>query len=131
MDDMMNKLQQVLSDEQSMEQIKKLAGMLSGEANMDNSDNSSSIGNQNCDHSNQEDDNVFNFDFDKLMKIQQIVSQVNQKDSNTQFLYALKPLLKNESQVKVDKIVKVLKLLAMWPVIKESGILGGDLFDLL
>ena len=65
------------------------------------------------------------------MKIQQIFSKANKNDYNTDFLYALKPLLKEENKQKIDKINKIFKLLALWPLIKESGLLGGDLFDII
>lgn len=132
MDDMMSKIQSILNDEESMNQIKKLANMLS-EGNGDVS-NISSIFNSNsnddnCDNSNSPSN--LDFDISKIIAIQQILKQANVKDKNTEFLLALRPLLKHENQVKIDKITKVFKLLTLWPLIKESGILGGDIFDIL
>ncbi|MFA5658139.1 MAG: hypothetical protein WC900_02520 [Oscillospiraceae bacterium] len=134
MDDLMSKLQDVLSDEESMNQIKKLAGMLSDGSDSSMPDLSSVFGafsqpddkRDKAGSSSQE-----GFDFSKLTAIQQMMSQANKKDANTELLYALKPLLKSETQLKVDKLVKIFKLMAMWPLLKESGILGGDLFDFL
>ena len=42
-------------------------------------------------------------------------------------LLALKPLLREERQSKVDKAVKMLKLFTVWTVLKDSGLLN-DLF---
>lgn len=133
MDDMMNRLQEILNDEESMEQIKKIAGMIGGENGGEMPDLSSILNSGNSNNGNNDNTNPenTNFDFSKLIIIQQILSEANKKDPNTEFLYALKPLLKNESQEKIDKISKVLKIIALWPVIKESGILGGDFFDFL
>ncbi len=129
MDDMMSRLQDVLNDEESMNQIKKLAEML-GQGNGEEMPDLSSLFGSNSNESDKKPGD-FNFDMSKLMAIQKLLQQANQKDKNTDFLYALKPLLKNESQVKIDRVTKVFKLLAIWPLIKESGLLGGDLFDIL
>jgi len=133
MDDLMGKIQDVLNDEESMNQIKKLASMLSSE-NSDEKPDLSSVLNGN--NNNSEDENGENsqsndFDFSKIIMLQQLLSQANKRDQNTDFLYALKPILKNENQVKIDRVIKILKLLTLWPVIKDSGILGGDFFELL
>ena len=133
MDDMMSKLQSVLNDEESMNQIKKLAEML-GQGNGEEMPDLSSLFGSNSNSNNDESEKKpgdFNFDMSKLLAIQKLLQQANQKDKNTDFLYALKPLLKNDSQVKIDRVTKVFKLLAIWPLIKESGLLGGDLFDIL
>ena len=45
------------------------------------------------------------------------------EDKNAGLLLALKPLLKEERQAKVDKAVKMLKLFAVWSVLKDSGLL--------
>ncbi len=48
---------------------------------------------------------------------------MNQKDKNSELLLALKPHLREDKQEKVDKTIKILKLLAIWNVIKDSGLL--------
>lgn len=45
-------------------------------------------------------------------------------------LLALRPLLKEENQAKIDRLIKVFKLFAVYPALKESGLLGGDLLGL-
>lgn len=71
------------------------------------------------------------FDIGKLIKLQTIMAQSNKSDKNVELLLALKPLLKEENQVKIDRLVKIFKLFAVYPALKESGLLGGDLFGLL
>ncbi len=130
MDDMMSKIQEILNDEESLNQIKKIAGMLS--ENSDDMPDLSSIFGGNSENPDQgEKKDGFNFDINKIMKIQQLMSQASQKDQNTEFLFALRPLVKDENQQKIDKIVKIFKLLALWPLLKDSGLLGGDIFDFL
>ena len=67
-------------------------------------------------------------DIAKIMQITNAISQSGQNDQSITLLYALKPMLKDENQVKVDRIVKIFKLLAAYPLLRDSGLLGGDLF---
>lgn len=66
------------------------------------------------------------FDFTKILKVQEIMNKAS-NDKNAEFLLALKPLLREERQSKVDKAVKMLKLFTVWTVLKDSGLLN-DLF---
>lgn len=72
-----------------------------------------------------------NFDIGKIMQLQTIMASANKSDKNVDLLLALKPLLKEESQLKIDRLVKIFKLFAVYPVLKQSGLLGGDLLGLL
>ena len=65
------------------------------------------------------------------MQLTSIISQANKSDKNVELLLALKPLLKEENQAKIDRLIKIFKLFAIYPLLKESGLLGGDLFGLL
>ena len=128
-----------------MNQIKQLAGMLGASANEENSDektqdNSQGMpdlsklfgslsSNQNSQSQNSGSDNGLGFDIGTLMQLQGLMQSVSSNDKNTELLLALKPHLKEDKQVKVDKAVKLLKLLALWTVVKESGLLNSiDLF---
>ena len=81
--------------------------------------------------SKEENSNSFGLDMNSLIKLQKIMSQANKPDKNVAFLLALKPLLKEENQGKIDRIIKIFRLMSLYPLIKESGLLGGDLFGLL
>ena len=70
-------------------------------------------------------------DVARLLQLQAIMQQANKHDKNVDLLLALKPLLKEENQVKIDRVIKIFKLFAIYPALKESGLLGGDLFGLL
>ena len=129
MDDLMGKIQEMLSDEESMKQISELAQMFSSS---DNTETKSS-------ESPSKPDNAVSglpggiaglgmgdFDFTKILKVQEIMNKAS-NDKNAEFLLALKPLLREERQSKVDKAVKMLKLFTVWTVLKDSGLLN-DLF---
>lgn len=124
MDDLMGKIQEVLSDEESMKQLSELAASLFPSSEQSGTEDS---------HSDEEEENEgkddasskqgMDFDLSKLLMIGQVMSSVT-NDKNAELLLALRPLLKEERQEKVDKAVKILKLLAVWSVLKDSGILN-------
>ncbi|WP_295129404.1 hypothetical protein [Ruminococcus sp.] len=117
MDDLMSKLQNVLSDEESMKQIKELAGMLGGEG------------------SPQPEKPALppaeGIDTVKLMQLGQILQSASREDDNTRLLLALRPLLKEESRQKLDRVIKIYRLMNLYPALKQSGLGGGDLLGLL
>ena len=184
MDELMQKLQSVLSDEESMNQIRSLASMFSnGESNNSSNNqqsqppgpnnnqgeteeskgqpevnindiskllasisgegsqlnnNPSEQNNQNIlsglldsSNQNQQDLNQMPFDLSKMMALGNVILNASKPDKNTELLLALKPHLKEEKQGKVDKVIKIFKLISIWPAIKDSGLLGGDLFGIL
>ena len=116
----MDKLQSVLNDEESMKQVRELADMLSGGENTGASSASEQPGPA-----------APAIDPMLLMKIQGIMSQASKPDKNIDLLMALRPLLKDENKQKLDRIVKLFRLVSLYPAIKESGILGGDLLGIL
>lgn len=146
MDDLMSKLQSVLNDEQSMKQLNEFAKMLSSEQSEQSSSANST---QQPDFSQLLNNLGLNseqpqqsppppvppaptgIDMAKLLQLQAIMQQANKHDKNVDLLLALKPLLKEENQVKIDRLIKIFKLFAVYPLLKQSGLLGGDLFGLL
>ena len=61
---------------------------------------------------------------DQLSSIMQIMRAFNSSsdDSRTRLLLALKPHLSEKRRDRVDKAIKIMKLLAIMPMITESGI---------
>lgn len=64
------------------------------------------------------------FDIESLSKIASIMSvlQTEQKDPRCDLLYALRPMLKEERQLKVDQAAKILHLFSLIPKIKELNL---------
>lgn len=123
-DDMMGKIQEMLSDEESMKQLSELAKMFSSSENDNN--------NQNKEMAEEKSEAAFpsgdfglgDIDITKLFKVQEIMSKAS-NDKSAELLLALKPLLSEERRAKVDKAVKILKLFAVWTVLKDSGLLSN------
>lgn len=103
MDDTMEKLSSILSDEESLKQVAELAQMLMSDGDAD--------GNKDIP------------DVSSIMKLSSLAGAFSQQDRNTQLLLALRPHLSDERQKKVDNAVKILKLVTVWNTAKESGII--------
>ena len=122
MEDTMEKIGKILSDEESVRQLTELAQIL-----MNNNDNKNSTNNNNitdCDINNSNNNNVNVPDIAKMMQLTELMGNFSQNDKNTELLMALKPHLREERQIKVDKAVKMLKLMTVWNTAKESGLLN-------
>ena len=101
----MGKLEELLSDEESVKQLTELAQMFMNESG--NGEGSSIP------------------DIESVMKLSGLVGAFSQSDKNSELLLALKPHLSAERQQKVDKAIKLLKLIAVWNMAKESGLLDN------
>lgn len=57
--------------------------------------------------------------------LMQLMSGLSKNDKNCDLLIALKPLLSEDKQPRVDKAVKLLRLYNIYSELKESGALGN------
>lgn len=72
-----------------------------------------------------ENDPFGGIDLEAILKLGELFSEMNKPDRNTQLLLALKPHLRPENQSKVDSAMKIMKMMALLPIIRESGLLNG------
>jgi hypothetical protein len=117
MDDLTAKLSELLSSPGSLDKIKSLAGMLGG-----------AVQDQPSPEQPEQEPNSspFGMDADALQmisKVAPLLSGFKQEDDSTRFLRALRPLLGDERQKKLDEAVKILQMMRMLPLLKGSGIL--------
>ena len=112
MDDIMGKLGELLSDEESVRQLSELAQMIRADTN---------------EKTAEKDIPDTNADLGDIMKISGLLSSIAAKDSNTELLLALRPHLTEKRQVRVDKAIKLMKLISVWEQAKENGMLNGIL----
>lgn len=59
-----------------------------------------------------------------LLTMMSLFESLNKPDDSEKLLLALKPLLREENQRKVDTAVKFMKVFALLPLLRESGMLG-------
>ena len=111
MDDLSAKLSDILSDKESMNKVKALAESLLSKEESEKTE--SSGGN-------------FGMNPDEINGILSVLGHLKNRedDKRTALLAALKPNLSKEKQKKVDTAIKLLKLIDMLPLLKESGILN-------
>ncbi len=111
MEDLSQKLADILNDPESMEKVRNLASnILSGD-------------NEEKPVQSQEGSMVSPNEMKAIMNIMGRLKNGND-DRRTALLLALKPNLSKEKQEKVDTAVKLLKLVELLPYLKESGILS-------
>ncbi len=61
-------------------------------------------------------------DLDTVMKLIDAFSRLNSSDKNTELLLALKPHLRSENQAKVDQAIRLMKLMSVLMLLRESGL---------
>ncbi len=118
MDDLFGKMQELMSDPESMKQLSELAQMLGQEG--DSSGAAAECTGENA-------GGGFPFDPGMLMQLGSLIQGANTSNANTELLLALKPHLRQQRQEKVDRAVKMLRLLAIWNLMKENGLLQNFL----
>lgn len=110
MDDIMGKISELLSDEESVRQLSELAQMLVSDNEKNEAKTESAVADEQP-------------DIASMLRITSLIGEASKQDKNTDLLLALKPHLGEEKQKRVDKAIKLLKLLAIWNIAKESGLL--------
>ncbi|WP_295153554.1 hypothetical protein [uncultured Ruminococcus sp.] len=117
MDDIMNKLQDILNDGESMKQIRELADMLG-------------VNTENAADTLPAAPAQPSVDPTALLKLGQVLQSASREDDNIRLLTALRPLLKEESRIKLDRVIKIYRLVNLYPALKESGLGGGELLGI-
>lgn len=150
MDELMAKLQSILGTKEGQEQLKNLQSAFNpsaqgapsapaqeapvgdGQSPQQGGIDLSSIMSMFSGGAGQQDaqpqpetDSMPNIDINMILKLQQVFQSMNVNDKNSQLLYALKPHFSEKRQKKVDQAVSMMKLFAMLPLIKESGLFSG------
>ncbi len=145
MDDLNQQLQKILSDPQAMGQIQSLLGSLgtSQEASSpapaqpapgpDLSSLLGALGGGTPAPAQNETSlaGVNPQTLSAMTRLMPLLSQANREDDATRLLRALRPLLGEARQKKVDEAVRILQMLRLLPLLKDSGVFSGLLSGLL
>ena len=75
--------------------------------------------------SSEQGDILGGIDIEAVMRMGELMSQMNRQDDSTRLLLALKPHLKPENRRKVDSAMKLMKIMNILPMLRDSGILDG------
>lgn len=63
-------------------------------------------------------------DFDTIAKAAALMGAMGTPSDDEKLLLALRPLLREENRAKVDTAVKLLKLVSLLPLLRDSGLFG-------
>lgn len=120
MDELADKMAEILNNPEIMQQIKGLSGLL---GNSDSKDSSNSK--QECtkeQHSESSFDGLPPDTLNTFLKLAPMISSFNSEDKYTKFLFALRPLLSEPRQKKLDVASNLVKLIKIIPLLKQQGI---------
>ncbi len=65
-------------------------------------------------------------DLGSVAKLAGLLSSAGSTSNDERLLLALKPLLREENRSKVDTALRMLKLISLLPLLKESGLFGKE-----
>lgn len=114
MDDISEKLAGLLNDPDTMDRVRKMAENILGGEQQTSAPQPNAL------------DNIGSMlGADELQSIVSIIGRLNQSggDARTQLLTALKPHLSEPRREKVDTAIKILKMIEVLPLLKDSGLL--------
>ena len=118
MDDLAAKLRELLSNPGTLEKLKGLTGMLGGAAAEPAAESPSPEPPNNSSPLGMDSESL-----QMITKIAPLLSGFRQEDDSTRLLHALRPMLGAERQKKLDEAIKLLQLMRMLPLLKNSGLL--------
>jgi Predicted membrane protein len=123
MDDLSGKINELLSDPESMEKIKNLASMFaSSSGGGASSESEPSDGGGGGGKSGGGGDGGFPIDPAMLMKLKSAMDLMHKDDPRVDLLLALKPNLSGDRRKKIDEAIHILRLLSLMPMLREQGI---------
>lgn len=124
MDDLAGKLSELLNDPQTMEKIKGLSGLL-GQSSSEAPQPARTTAPQ---QPAVPDTSAFPADMmQAMMKLAPLFSVLKQEDDSTRLLHALRPLLGERRQKRLDESVRMMQMMRILPLLKNSGILSNFL----
>ena len=113
MDDIAGKLSEFLQDPEAISRLKGIAENLLGGQNEQN--------NTPTETANDSFSLPNDFDLGKIMGLMSVFKN-QQQDRRSELLLALKPHLSEHRREKVDQAVKLLKIIALLPALREQGL---------
>ena len=117
MDDLSEKLTQLLSSPEGMAKIQTVMSALGGENAVQEKPAEPAVAPPAADGMP---------DLAALTKILPLLSNMGQDNEDTRLLQALRPYLRGEREQRLDETVRLLKMMRLLPLLQEQGILGGN-----
>lgn len=118
MEDLTGRLSELLNSPEGLEQIKNVAGMLGLSGGLPGAAEPAAI-------PSAAPTPVSNDMMSSFMKFAPLLGRLQGDDETTRFLAALRPMLGEERQKKLDEAVKILRLIRLLPLLKDTGIFSS------
>lgn len=118
-ENLMGKIQELLSDPESMQQISELAQMFQAESAPPSADTSTGSPQQDVPPALP----LGGIDPGMLMKMGELMRNSGGSDKNTALLMALRPHLGEQRQQRIDKALRLMKLWAVFQTMQKTGML--------
>lgn len=117
MEDLFGKMQEILGSEEGRKQLSDLAGALGAGSLLGDSSKS------NPSNPPPTAAPAPSLSPELLFLVQKLFSGMQEDNEDTKLLLALRPHLSDRRQQRIDRAIQLLKLSALLPLLKESGIL--------
>ena len=114
MDDLIANITEMLNSEEGMKNLKEMAGALGLDLGTDGGEGKTADSPQQ--HNPSASGGLGDIDMNMILGLQKVLSAL---------LRALKPHLSEKRAGRVDHAIKIMKLIDLLPVLRESGVLGG------
>ena len=109
MDDIQDKISQIMSDPQALSEVQKLGRMLG-------------LGSDSPPAESPPQSSVPPELLSKLGSLMPLLSSVNQEDDTSRLLMALRPFLGEEKRRRLDAAKRMLQLMKLLPALKDGGL---------
>ena len=121
MEDLTEKITDILGDPEMMNTIKSISGLLDHSEKEGSEKESEPSG-----EGSSDDSSGFSFSpemMQMVLKFMPILASIKKEDKYTKFLEALKPLLSEKRRKKLEGSSQILKIIRILPLLKDQGIL--------
>ena len=124
MEDISRRISELLSDPQTLEQIKGLAGMLGQGAGGAAQPSAESVPSAEASYRKpQQPDSMPDPDMlGMVMKLAPLFKSMDRDDDSTRLLRALRPFLHEERSRRLDGAIRLLGIMRMLPLLKGAGL---------
>lgn len=122
MDDLAQKLTELLDSPEGLEKMKGMAEMLLGSADPAPAPTEPSPPPKAAAPAVTPFPGLAPNELQTMMRMAKAFQSIPKEDSRTNLLLALKPHLSEPRQAKVDEAIKLLKVVSMMPILREQGL---------
>lgn len=122
MDELTERLMNLLASKENMDKIKNLSGLLLEGKEEQEDQSKEPNSSAESEETPKANDTASLEMLQTIVKLMPLLASVNKEDDSTRLLQALRPHLSEHRQAKLDKSIKMLQMLKFLPVLKSQGL---------